>query len=360
MSARGVAIFAGAIILAAIAHVNVISNGGYWTPHSYVTIAVAIGAACGAVFCGKAWASGRRMLAVCFVLTLAAGEAFGFLATAERLIVSREAAQAPLRTNEEDRAKAAGRVTAAEEALRNLPATSERLKTAESEKAAADAAVRENSASRSCRDNCRQLLQAQADAANKEVGAARAELEQRRASAEQELADARQALNAFKAPVSATPLADKTGFPAWLIDLAQSALGSIAANGLGCCLLIFGAHHRPCRIEIASPAPAPLTSTPLQCIPAAKDRADHAARFALQCFDPGGETELEAIRARYAAWCAPPNRLPDAQIGRALAELFNEAGITIAERGGRLVAQGLSLKPEAHLASAMVETPRRN
>jgi len=353
MIARGVAIFAGALILAAIAHVNVISNGGYWTPHSYVTIAVAIGAACGAVFCGKAWASDRRMLAVCFVLTIAAGEAFGFLATAERLIISREAAQAPLRANEQDRDKAKQRVSAAEEAVRNPPATSERLKKAESDKAAAEAAVREKSASRSCRKNCRQLLQAQVDAAIGEVKAARAELEQRRASAEQkaeqELADARQAFNAFKAPASATPLADRIGLPAWLIDLAQSALGSIAANGLGCCLLIFGAHHRPRRIEIVSPAPAPLTNTPLQCIPTAKDHADHAARFALQCFDPGGETELEAIRARYAAWCAPPNRLPDAQIGRALAELFNDAGITIAERGGRLVAQGLSLKPEEHL-----------
>jgi hypothetical protein len=39
MIARGLAISVGALILAAIAHVNVVSNGGYWTPQSYLTIA---------------------------------------------------------------------------------------------------------------------------------------------------------------------------------------------------------------------------------------------------------------------------------------------------------------------------------
>jgi len=149
-----------------------------------------------------------------------------------------------------------------------------------------------------------------------------------------------------------------------------------AANGLACCLLIFGAHHRPHRIEIVMPTPAPATKPSLQFTPsdsrsgkfahAGDDNAsesiqtreqtekapaakDHAARFALQCFNPGGETELDAIRARYASWSAPSNRFSDAQIGRALGELFNDAGITIADRGGRPVALGLSLKPEANL-----------
>jgi hypothetical protein len=52
MIARILAIISGVLILAAVAHVTVISTGGYGTPHSYVTIAIAIGAAGSGVFSG--------------------------------------------------------------------------------------------------------------------------------------------------------------------------------------------------------------------------------------------------------------------------------------------------------------------
>jgi hypothetical protein len=61
-------------------------------------------------------------------------------------------------------------------------------------------------------------------------------------------------------------------------------------------------------------------------------------------FKRGGEFELEAIRDRYGVWCPADRRLPAAQIGKALAKLFRDAGIAVAERNGRLVAIGVSLK----------------
>src|SRR5262245_56454433 len=94
--ARILAVAVGALILAAVTHVQIIATGGYGTPHSYVTLAVALGVSFASVFATMAWDSGRRLLAPLFVVTILAGEAFNLLATAERLIVSRDAAQKPL------------------------------------------------------------------------------------------------------------------------------------------------------------------------------------------------------------------------------------------------------------------------
>ena len=60
--ARCLALAAGALILAAVAHVTVIYTDGYGTPHAWVTLAVAFGVACGSVFCGMAWTSGAGIL----------------------------------------------------------------------------------------------------------------------------------------------------------------------------------------------------------------------------------------------------------------------------------------------------------
>jgi hypothetical protein len=54
-----------------------------------VTLAIAFGVACAAICSGMAWSAGRRKLAVAIVVLIVAGEAYGLIATAERLIVSR-------------------------------------------------------------------------------------------------------------------------------------------------------------------------------------------------------------------------------------------------------------------------------
>jgi hypothetical protein len=163
--------------------------------------------------------------------------------------------------------------------------------------------------------------------------------------AEAELTAARTALAGMKRPQSTTPFADRVGVAPWALDLLKSALGSVAANGLACCLLIFGAHHRAPHVEIITPTFAkPTTNT---------NRGDaikqHAAEFALTCLQPGGEADLQAIRTTYRLWCPPGERRADAEIGRALAALFDGANISVVEREGRRVVVGVSLKSVAAL-----------
>src|SRR5690242_12889776 len=114
---RTLALLAGALILMAVAHVTVISTGGYGTPHSWLTLAIAAGAGVSGVCCALAWAAERHALAICFVVAIVAGETFGFIQTAERLITSREVLQAPLREIQEAHAKAVRRVEIAQAGL---------------------------------------------------------------------------------------------------------------------------------------------------------------------------------------------------------------------------------------------------
>jgi hypothetical protein len=211
---------------------------------------------------------------------------------------------------------------------------------------------RRASAERGCRENCRQLLQGQVDAAAAEIRDAQAALADLKTKAERELADARRAFDGIKRPQSATPFADRVGVAPWALDLLRSALGSIAANGLACCLLIFGAHHAVPRVEIVTPVPVARRPQPAMAVtpkPVA-DLKQHAAQFALACLTPGGEADIFAIRDRYPSWCPPGERRSEAEIGQALAALFNGAGIDVIERDGRLIAVGVSLRPGTHPA----------
>jgi hypothetical protein len=132
-------------------------------------MAVATGVAVASVFSGMAWTEGRQTIAVLLILAIVAGVAYGLVATAERLITSREDTQAPLRRIAEDRARAQRRVDDAVKARTALPSSSPRLERALADKTATDAAVVSTSAERGCVENCRKLLQAQADGAELEV-----------------------------------------------------------------------------------------------------------------------------------------------------------------------------------------------
>jgi hypothetical protein len=173
------------------------------------------------------------------------------------------------------------------------------------------------------------------------------------------LASAREALAGLRASESATPLADRTGIPAWILDLVTACLGSIAANGLACGLIIFGAHHSSRRVEVVMPKTMPIVATaeptePSRIpdpqsgeVPRIPTVKEHAARFAVECMHPEGEADLQAIQQRYGTWRArnaPDVRYPQATVAHALAELFEDAGIAINERDDRFVAVGVSLK----------------
>jgi hypothetical protein len=111
-------------LLGATAHVTIHHTGGYSSAHAALTLAIAAGVGVGALCIGAAWAAQRKGLATWLVIAICAGEAFGFLSTAERLVAAREALQAPLRMAQEAFNQARARVSEAVQAVAALPAAS--------------------------------------------------------------------------------------------------------------------------------------------------------------------------------------------------------------------------------------------
>lgn len=326
---RLIALVAGLTVIAATAHVNVSNAGGYGAPGAVLTLAIALGVAVAAMAIGEAWSARRIVLAVWMMVAIVAGETFAFLATGERLVVGREAQQAPLREIEDQHDAAARRVSAALAALSAAPATSQRLEAALTAKAVADAAVASKAAEKSCAVNCRSLLQAQVDAAIAEVAAARSQIDAQRVSADRELAAARQALTGIKAPTSPTPLADRVGVAAWALDLFAAALGSLAANELGCGLIAFAAHRRREDPVVKAEGPVRLAE-PLPAI-AAPTARDHVARFLRATIAPSvaGEVSLRQLQKTYMDWCADEKLAPlrAGEFGRELRDLVDALGL---------------------------------
>jgi hypothetical protein len=346
---RAIAFVVGVALLAATAHATIAAGGGYEGAHAIVIMAVAAGVAISALVIGSAWAD-RRGLALWLIVAIIAGEAFGFLSTAERLIAGREAQQVPLRTQAVAYEKAARRVADAATALSGAPVSSPRLEAAIAEKTAADSAASDKSAERGCAVNCRQLLQARVDAAEREISAARAELTAQADAKGRELEAAHGALARLSPPASATPLADRIGVPAWLLDLIAAALGSMAANGLGCGLIAYAGHGRRPGASRRQMGEAPAEVVPPVELQANPMRS--VQRFALDRLHPTDRDAgipVAALRGEFHQWCgqrkiAPP---PGPELGRAMRALFDRLGVALVERNGQLVAMGIALKADA-------------
>src|SRR5262245_34600505 len=94
---RGLAITAGVTAIAAAAALNVthLVEGGQplFSPMTAAIVALALGAVAAALVVSEAWRSGRRTLASCLVLSIVAGEGFGLIMGAERLLTAREERQ---------------------------------------------------------------------------------------------------------------------------------------------------------------------------------------------------------------------------------------------------------------------------
>jgi len=366
MIERAACFTAGAFILLAAAHVLIIHSGGYGTPSAILTMAIAAGVICTALIVGAAWAAERRALAVLLAVFVVAGEAYGLLGTAERLVAQREGAQAPARAAQTAFEKASLRVTAAETARGAVTPTSDRLTSALGAKSAADAAVVEQAAERSCAVNCRALLQAQVDSASIEIEAARREIADRIQHADVELATARAEFATMEAPRSPSPFADRVGLPAWLVDVIVAALGALGANGLGIGLIAYAAHGRRhvdfLRLQVGNEnrhegfmdpeSPEKVTAPPAPAIP----DAEHAAQFAVETLKPAPEeaADLMAVFRAYVTWCRARELTPlsEAKFGAALATVFDRAGVPIEEKGGRIMALGIVITSETRLIAA--------
>jgi hypothetical protein len=368
------ALIVGAAILFTTAHVSILATGGYGSSHAFIALGVASGVAVASIVVGRAWDERRKTLATVLVVCIVAGEVFALFSTAERLTAAREASQAPLRQAMEARQKFETRVSMAEAAVAALPDASARLQAAIQSKAAADTAVVTKSAERGCAANCRLLLQAQADQNQQEVEAARRDMAEHRTRLEQAVTDARADLAAFKAPSSASPLADRIGWPAWVLDLVMAGLGSIAANGLACCLMVFGSHRKAAEsADVTSPQsefPAPETASE-------PSRPDHGTKTSnvipiraagrsgagkpsaeavkqargfmvarITRTDDDAETDVRALYRDYVAWQEGKGGrpLPETEIGAALVHLFKLAQIPFGPKGGKAIARGIALK----------------
>lgn len=207
---RALALLTGSFIIAAVCYAGIVTGGGIWTVGAPLQIALALGLVVGSVAIRRALSARRFALSVFLALTLAAGEGWALVGTAERTIAARDMAAMPARDNE----------TARE-------TNRQRLAVAEAAKRAADAAVISEAAKSGCKKECAALLCETTATADEEVAAAR------RAAAG--IAPAR----------SASPLADRLGYQGWQIDLLVAALASIAANGLAVGLIVFATHGHP-------------------------------------------------------------------------------------------------------------------
>jgi hypothetical protein len=118
--------------------------------------------------------------------------------------------------------------------------------------------------------------------------------------------------------------------------LVAAALGSIAANGLACGLIVFAAHPR----KKATAAPEVVLPAP--------EQAQYVQRFALDRLYPAKRdttVDLAAIRSDFRRWCELRQIPPPAgaDLGQALGDLFDRLGIAIEQRDGRWVALGIQL-----------------
>jgi hypothetical protein len=129
----------------------------------------------------------------------------------------------------------------------------------------------------------------------------------------------------------------------------QSALGSIAANGLACALLTFGGHRNsaiPEPRKISEPAHRPETVA--MDTRKLASHVDHAAAFAVARLEPArdGVADLASVYRAYLDWSGGQGITPLAQrdIGAALLILFQQAHLPIALVDGRHIVRGAILR----------------
>ena len=191
-------------------------------------------------------------------------------------------------------------------------------------------------------------------------------------------------LAAFTVPPSPSPFADRIGWPAWVLDLVLAGLGSFAANGLACLMMVFGSHRRSAQADTANTEIAPDVAPAIALEPvdrrqdvdgaqtgivvqlrptgSGKRRTKAVDKLApdpeaiqqgrnfmvarVTRADGDAATEVRALHREYVTWCEARGVLPKptAEIGAALLHLFEMAQIPIDQKDGKPVALGIALK----------------
>jgi hypothetical protein len=207
------------------------------SPMTGAVLALALGAVAAALVAGEAWRSGRSTLAACLVLSIVAGEGFGLIMGAERLLTAREERQ-----------------RAASEVNTSRWVATVRVETASATLAAAEAAMLKEAGRGGCKGAC-QSLQAEAERAR------------------QRLEVANKALVTTPSEKNRALLATTLGLPPTLLEIVPALLFSTALNGLAFTLLAFGAH-----VPSQSAAAAPKDPAEPQ-VSASQGRAEQVRSF---------------------------------------------------------------------------------
>jgi hypothetical protein len=295
---RTLAAVAGVGILAAVAHVTIAVTGGYgWNTNAPLTIALAVGVALGAPVASLS----RPTLAVLLCLSLLAGEAYGFLATASWHVANIEVQAAPIHDAEARHAAAKARLEAAE--------SSDTVQRAIDMQAAHASEAMTRSAEKTCNAVCRATI---ADTARSDQAVVVAAKE----SMQRDIDRARTDLANAPLPGSASPRADRLGVKPRELDLLGAGLRSFACTVLAGGLLAFAAHSRN---EVALPK--------LDDVPAPKK----VGRFMIDRLEAAPRPRVESadLYSAYCDWCESNNSqaLPAAQFGDVLVPVLNEVGI---------------------------------
>lgn len=230
------------------------------------------------------------------------------------------------------------------EAAKPMPADRARLNAAERAKSEADTAARNKSTENGCRENCRLLLQAAVDGAQREVEMARSELAAHEAKQATAVASrielAKAALVALPPPQSATPLADNTGLPEWALDVFEALALSLAINLPASALIALGFKMGAApRLKVTDVATAkPIDRQPLKLLAPHAEKRDamaEAERFGIAMLRPDQNARLSPgdLRAAYLDWCEATGSqpLPIEAIAPALGKLFRKSGIVVNE-----------------------------
>ena len=335
---RWVYIVAGLIALAAGGYMAVVASGGLSSQSAPGLIAMGVVLAVGAASIGHALAGRHFGIALVLGLGMLAGESAAMLQTAQRVTAAREAMRAPIAALALKRQAAIDDLTKAE-AVTPEAIDQSRLATAERAKARAETAVRDKAADKGCRENCRVLLQTAVDNAQREIEAARSEIASRetlqRATIAKRREMGRAAVAALEPPQSATPLADNTGLPEWLLDVFEALALSLAINLPASALIALGVKMSArARQSVAAKAEyrIPDLSTPRTFpVVSKRDAMAEAGRFGVAMLRPDPEARMSPgeLRGAYLDWCqaADLDPLPINEIAPALGKLFRKSGI---------------------------------
>ena len=302
---RTLAVIAGVGILAAVAHATITATGGYgWNTNAPLTIALAAGVALGAPVASLS----RPSLAIVLCLALLAGEAYGFLATANWHVANIEAQAAPIHDAEVRHVAAKERLEAAERS--DVVRRAIDVQTAHASEAMA------RSAEKSCNAVCKATI---ADTARTDQAA----VDAARKTRQHDIDEARIALANAPLPGSASPLADRLGVQAWELDLLGAGLRSFACTVLAGGLLAFAAHPRT---DAAPPEP--------DDVPARKK----VARFMVDRLEAAPRSRVESadLYSAFCEWCEVngARALPAPQFADALVPVLDEVGIKRKAAGG--------------------------